>query len=116
MYGFYDECLRKFGTLNVWRYCTDVFDFLALAAVVNDKILCVHGGLSPYIKTIDEIRQLNRKQEVPHEGVMCDLMWSDPDDIEGWNASPRGAGFIFGGDVVKEFNRKNSIELICRAH
>jgi diadenosine tetraphosphatase ApaH/serine/threonine PP2A family protein phosphatase len=50
-----------------------------LAAVVNDKILCVHGGLSPYVKTIDEIRAINRKQEVPHEGVMCDLMWSDPD-------------------------------------
>lgn len=56
---------------------------------------------------------------------MCDLMWSDPDginlhilnkEIEGWNLSPRGAGYLFGGDVVDEFNRKNSIELICRAH
>jgi len=47
---------------------------------------------------------------------MCDLMWSDPDDIEGWNTSPRGAGFIFGKDVVTEFNRRNNIELICRAH
>ena len=79
VYGFYDECLRKYGSLNVWKYCTDVFDCLALAAVVGDKILCVHGGLSPNIATVDEIRSLDRKQEVPHDGPMCDLMWSDPD-------------------------------------
>ncbi|CAD8087073.1 unnamed protein product [Paramecium primaurelia] len=116
VYGFYDECLRKYSTLNVWKYCTEVFDYLALAAVINDNIFCVHGGLSPYIKTIDEIRIINRKQEVPHEGVMCDLMWSDPDEIEGWSQSARGAGFVFGADVVKEFNRRNGISLICRAH
>ncbi|CAK82860.1 unnamed protein product (macronuclear) [Paramecium tetraurelia] len=116
VYGFYDECLRKYSTLNVWKYCTEVFDYLALAAVVNDNIFCIYGGLSPYIKTIDEIRIINRKQEVPHEGVMCDLMWSDPDEIEGWSQSARGAGLVFGADVVKEFNRRNGIYLICRAY
>ncbi|CAD8105086.1 unnamed protein product [Paramecium primaurelia] len=116
VYGFYDECLRKYGSLNVWRYCTDIFDYLSLAAVIEEKIFCVHGGLSPSIKTIDDIRAIDRKQEVPHDGAMCDLMWSDPDEIEGWNLSPRGAGYLFGGDVVDDFNRKNNIELICRAH
>lgn len=53
---------------------------------------------------------------MPHEGVMCDIMWSDPDDLEGWNASARGAGYIFGEDVVKQFNHHNGLELICRAH
>lgn len=79
VYGFYDECLRKYGSLNVWKYCTDVFDCLALAAIIDEKILCVHGGLSPAISAIDEIRSIDRKQEVPHDGPMCDLMWSDPD-------------------------------------
>ncbi|CAK64611.1 unnamed protein product (macronuclear) [Paramecium tetraurelia] len=116
VYGFYDECLRKYGSLNVWRYCTDIFDYLSLAAVIEEKIFCVHGGLSPSIKTMDDIRAIDRKQEVPHDGAMCDLMWSDPDEIEGWNLSPRGAGYLFGGDVVDDFNRKNNIELICRAH
>ena len=59
---------------------------------------------------------IDRKQEVPHDGAMCDLMWSDPEDIDGWGLSPRGAGYLFGGDVVAQFNSTNSIELIARAH
>ena len=79
VYGFYDECMRKYGSINVWRYCTEVFDYLALAALIDNKIFCVHGGLSPTVKNIDEIRTIDRKQEVPHDGAMCDLLWSDPD-------------------------------------
>ncbi|KAH6631780.1 Metallo-dependent phosphatase-like protein [Chaetomium tenue] len=223
VYGFYDECLRKYGSANVWRYCCDVFDYLALGAIVlgasntlpgepqsspagdqveievhnsdgqiisrflrqkdvsrgrinstttttisNDPnghsltngisssssdpdttltktpsptraltgppgssatstsggslgnpagaVLCVHGGLSPLIDRVDKIRLLDRKQEVPHEGAMCDLLWSDPDEIDGWGLSPRGAGFLFGADIVKMFNYRNDLSLIARAH
>lgn len=100
----------------MWRYCTEIFDFLPLAAIIDDKVFCVHGGLSPSISTLDEIKVIDRKQEVPHDGAMCDLMWSDPDDISGWSMSPRGAGYLFGGDIVDQFNRTNNIELIARAH
>lgn len=79
-------------------------------------MLCVHGGLSPLIDSIDKIRLLDRKQEVPHEGAMCDLLWSDPDEIDGWGLSPRGAGFLFGADIVKRFNYINDLSLIARAH
>lgn len=116
VYGFYDECLRKYGSVNVWRYCTDIFDYLSLSALINNSVFAVHGGLSPNINTLDNVRLLDRKKEVPHDGPMCDLLWSDPDDIEGWGISPRGAGYLFGGDVCSSFNQANAIGLITRAH
>uniref|UniRef100_A0A5S6Q008 Serine/threonine-protein phosphatase n=1 Tax=Trichuris muris TaxID=70415 RepID=A0A5S6Q008_TRIMR len=116
VYGFYDECLRKYGTSSVWRYCTEVFDYLSLSAVIDNKIFCVHGGLSPSIQTLDQIRSIDRKQEVPHDGPMCDLLWSDPEDTQGWGVSPRGAGYLFGSEVVQQFCQANSVDLICRAH
>ena len=116
VYGFYDECSRKFGSLNVWRYCTEVFDCLPLSAVVENSVLCVHGGISPRLPTLNDIRALDRQQEVPAEGPMSDLMWSDPEDIKGWNASPRGAGYLFGGNVVEEFLRTNGLNYIVRSH
>ncbi|OWA50101.1 Serine/threonine-protein phosphatase 4 catalytic subunit [Hypsibius exemplaris] len=117
VYGFYDECVRKYGGVNVWRYCTEIFDYLALAALIDGKIFCVHGGLSPSIQSLDQIRMIDRKQEVPHDGPMCDLLWSDPEDAnDGWGISPRGAGYLFGSDVAQKFNEDNQIELICRAH
>ncbi|CAK9165484.1 unnamed protein product [Ilex paraguariensis] len=117
VYGFYDECLRKYGSVNVWRYCTDIFDYLSLLALIENKIFSVHGGLSPAISTLDQIRTIDRKQEVPHDGAMCDLLWSDPEYIvDGWGLSPRGAGFLFGGSVVTSFNHSNNIDYICRVH
>ena len=115
-YGFYEEITRKYGNANAWEYFTDLFDYLPLAALVEGKIFCVHGGLSPYISTVDQIRLINRKMERPREGVFCDLMWSDPDDIETWIISCRGAGWIYGWKVVDEFTHINGLELICRAH
>ena len=116
VYGFYDECQRKYGNANAWRYCTEVFDYLTLSALIDGRVLCVHGGLSPDIRTLDQIRTIDRVCEIPHEGPFCDLMWSDPEDIETWAISPRGAGWLFGRKVTAEFNQVNGLELICRAH
>ncbi|KAJ8120531.1 hypothetical protein O1611_g10345 [Lasiodiplodia mahajangana] len=116
VYGFYDECLRKYGNANVWKFFTDLFDFLPLTALIDNQIFCLHGGLSPSIDTLDNIRALDRIQEVPHEGPMCDLLWSDPDDRCGWGISPRGAGYTFGQDISEAFNHNNGLTLIARAH
>lgn len=117
VYGFYDECMRKYGSANVWRYCCDVFDYLSLGAVIGGAILCLHGGLSPAIERLDQIQLIDRKQETPHEGPMCDLMWSDPEEgLKGWASSPRGAGYLFGGDIVEKFLHTNDLKLIARAH
>lgn len=117
VYGFYDECQTKYGNASVWKACCGVFDYLNLAAIIDSSILCVHGGLSPDIRTLDQIRTLSRAQEIPHEGPFCDLMWSDPDEItSNWAVSPRGAGWLFGADVTREFAHGNGLELIARAH
>ncbi|KAF8396018.1 hypothetical protein HHK36_017630 [Tetracentron sinense] len=205
VYGFYDECLRKYGNANIWKIFTDLFDYFPLTALVSNwgrgafskieslggcyhgwilfcktyeqiaaslpeaqnsmqarntsywpglskilnmesipvilsvvdfeslilymsifnvshllkvesEIFCLHGGLSPSIETLDNIRNFDRVQEVPHEGPMCDLLWSDPDDRCGWAISPRGAGHIFGQDISDQFNHTNNLKLIARAH
>eukprot|EP00038_Savillea_parva_P019915 m.29656 g.29656 ORF g.29656 m.29656 type:complete len:304 (-) comp4615_c0_seq1:39-950(-) len=116
VYGFYDECFRKYGSAYVWQLCTDVFDYLSLAAIVDNEILCVHGGLSPVVTSLDQIRLIDRKVEVPRAGPMCDLLWSDPDDISGWGESPRGAGHVFGKDVAESFAKFNNLQIIARAH
>jgi Calcineurin-like phosphoesterase len=55
VYGFYDECQRKYGSSNVWRWCCEVFDYLALGAIVDGRVFCVHGGLSPALQAIDQV-------------------------------------------------------------
>ena len=117
-YGFYDEALNKYGNANVWKYFCDVFDYLPLAAIIEGKILCLHGGLSPDIKTIDQIRLIDRFDEIPHvSGGFADLMWSDPEEgIETWGISGRGLGWLFGSKVTDQFNNINGLDLICRAH
>jgi serine/threonine-protein phosphatase 2A catalytic subunit len=116
VYGFYDECSRKYGNSNVWKALTELFDYLPLTAVVENSFFCLHGGLSPSIETLDNIRSLKRIQEVPHEGPMCDLLWSDPDDRSGWGMNPRGAGYTFGQDIAESFNHINNLKMIARAH
>lgn len=116
VYGFYDECLRKYGNANVWKSFTDLFDFLPMTALIENRIFAMHGGLSPSIDTLDNARSLDRFQEVPHEGPMCDLVWSDPDDRCGWGISPRGAGYTFGQDITEQFKRANGLTFIARAH
>ncbi|KAI7559260.1 Metallo-dependent phosphatase, partial [Hortaea werneckii] len=116
VYGFYEECQQKYGNASVWKSCCQVFDFLALAAIIDGKVLCVHGGLSPEIRTLDQIRVVARAQEIPHEGAFCDLVWSDPEEVDTWAVSPRGAGWLFGDKVSSEFNHVNNLQLIARAH
>ena len=140
VYGFYDEVNEKYGNPNSWFYITEVFDYLPLVGLIEGKIFCVHGGLSPFLPFIEQIRQIPRRKEVPkltgrgcddfddyyHGGVsvssskeeaMADLLWSDPDEyLSEWKASMRGCGWTFGWKVVDAFNHFNGTELICRSH
>ena len=116
-YGFYEEIQRKYGNTNPWRYFNDLFDYLPIAAIIEKKIFCVHGGISPSLLTVDQMRLIDRKIEICTNRALADLMWSDPDeDIDTWLENSRGAGYLFGWMAVDKFNRTNGLELICRAH
>jgi serine/threonine-protein phosphatase PP1 catalytic subunit len=116
VYGFYDECKRRCN-LKMWKNFVDVFNCLPIAAVVSEKIFCVHGGLSPSLSHLNDIRAILRPTDVPDYGLLNDLLWSDPAVMAGdWEANERGVSYTFGRKVIHEFLTKFDFDLICRAH
>ncbi|TFY55363.1 hypothetical protein EVG20_g9347 [Dentipellis fragilis] len=116
IYGFYDECKRRYN-IKLWKTFTDCFNCLPIAAIIDEKIFTMHGGLSPDLQSMEQIRRVMRPTDVPDTGLLCDLLWSDPDkDIQGWSENDRGVSFTFGPDVVSRFLQKHDMDLICRAH
>lgn len=116
IYGFYDECKRRYS-VKLWRTFADCFMCMPVAAVVEDKILCMHGGLSPDLESLSKIFEIQRPCDIPDEGLLCDLLWADPEvAIPGWGYNARGVSYTFGHDVISEFLEINNLELICRAH
>ena len=116
IYGFYEECKKRYS-IRLWKTFTDCFNCLPVAAIIDDKIFCMHGGLSPDLNKIEDIQKIFRPVEVPDHGLLCDLLWSDPDEnVSGWDDNERGVSFVFGKDIVNIFLKKNDVDLICRAH
>lgn len=116
MYGFFDECKRRYS-VKLWKVFSDCFNCLPVAAIIDDKIFCCHGGLSPDLDSMDQIRQLSRPTDVPDQGVMCDLLWADPsEEVVGWGENERGVSFTFGKDVLQRFLIKFGFDLMVRAH
>ncbi|KAH8920520.1 protein phosphatase type 1 [Atractiella rhizophila] len=116
IYGFYDECKRRFN-IKLWKTFTDLFNCLPAVALIEDRILAMHGGLSPDLHSLDQIRSMMRPTDIPDTGLLCDLLWSDPDpDVQGWGANDRGASYTFGPEVVASFLAEHNLDLICRAH
>ncbi len=164
--GFYDECKRRCN-LSTWKSFIDCFNYLPLAAVIDEKIFVVHGGLSPDLNSMDQIRRLTRPLDVrcllvcpllacqvglglkhhvfqdfldvifnvnnllqvPDSGLLCDLLYSNPNkDITGlWaenenygsddgSRKDHGPGFAFGPDIVSRFLQKYNMDLIVRGH
>jgi len=137
-FNFKDECLYKYN-LELYDQIMTMFDHLPIAATINGKFLCCHGGLSPDISTLRDIEELDRFQEVPREGPFCDLLWADPvddekedggdgdgyDDEDSMDAEPttwfaynetRQCSYVFGIDAVTTFLKKNNLTAIIRAH
>ncbi|XP_076366125.1 uncharacterized protein LOC143255015 [Tachypleus tridentatus] len=116
IYGFYDECKRRYS-IKLWKTFTDCFNCLPVAALVEGTIFCMHGGLSPDLFNLKQLQQIPRPIDVLDHGLVCDLLWSDPDeDITGWGENDRGVSYTFGGDVVRTFLQKHDLSLIVRGH
>lgn len=116
VYGFYDECKRRCN-IKTWKTFVDVFNCLPIAAIVASKIFCVHGGLSPSLQTMEDIKALQRPTDVPDYGLLNDLLWSDPSDTAlDWEDNERGVSFCFGKAIINEFLVRYDMDLICRAH
>jgi len=116
IYGFYDECKRRYN-IKMWKTFCEVFNKLPFVAIIDDKIFCVHGGLSPDLQSMEQLRQIKRPTDVPDTGMICDFLWADPDkDVAGWAENDRGVSYLFGPDVVEKFLKKHDLDLVVRAH
>ncbi|KAJ7630918.1 phosphoprotein phosphatase PPZ [Roridomyces roridus] len=116
VYGFYDECKRRCN-IKTWKTFIDVFNCLPIAAIVASKIFCVHGGLSPSLHSMDDIKRIQRPTDVPDYGLLNDLLWSDPSDTAlDWEDNERGVSYCFGKGIINDFLVRYDIDLICRAH
>ena len=115
-YGFYDECKRRFN-IKLWKKFNDLFNIFPISAIIKDKILCMHGGLSPNLLNLDSLKKIVRPTEVPDNGLLCDLLWSDPgENIDTWGENERGVSYTFSKKIVEDFLDKFDLDLICRAH
>ncbi|CCK69422.1 salt homeostasis regulator KNAG_0C03110 [Huiozyma naganishii CBS 8797] len=116
VYGFYDECKRRCN-IKTWKHFVDTFNTLPLAAIVTGKIFCVHGGLSPGLNSMDEIRHVGRPTDVPDFGLVNDLLWSDPADSPNeWEDNERGVSYCYNKVAINKFLNKFGFDLVCRAH
>ena len=116
IYGFYDECRKRYN-VKLWKNFTDMFNWLPIAALIDDKIFCVHGGLSPDLENIEQLYDIIRPTDVPNSGLLCDILWSDPStEVDDWGQNERGISYIYSLSVIKKFLEQNNLDLICRAH
>ncbi|XP_030563459.1 serine/threonine-protein phosphatase alpha-2 isoform-like isoform X1 [Drosophila novamexicana] len=116
MYGFFDECKRRYS-IKLWRTFVDCYNCMPVAAIVENKLFCCHGGLSPELEDLEAIRALPRPTEVPGSGLLCDLLWSDPDkNTKSWGVNDRGVSVTFGSSIVDSFLTSHGFNLIVRAH
>ena len=118
IHGFYDECKRRYN-IRLWKTTVDCFNCLPVAAIIDEKIFCCHGGLSPDLQSMEQVRRILRPTDVPDQGLLCDLLWADPDkETMGWgeNDNDEGVSFTFGPEIVSKFLVRHDFDLVCRGN
>lgn len=116
MYGFTGEVCAKYNT-KMSNMFTQVYNWLPLCHCLNNRVLVMHGGLfSNDNVTLDDLRNIERNRQPPDEGLMCELLWSDPQPQNGRGPSKRGVGIQFGPDVTAAFCARNKLDYVVRSH
>mmetsp|Transcript_55248 Transcript_55248/g.131715 ORF Transcript_55248/g.131715 Transcript_55248/m.131715 type:complete len:496 (+) Transcript_55248:109-1596(+) len=116
LYGFEGECTKKYDE-DLYHLMCEAFCLLPLCHTINKQIFCVHGGLfSQDNVTLDSIAKVDRVREPPDEGLMTEMLWSDPQPLRGRAASKRGIGVAFGQDVTENFLKTNDLKMVIRSH
>lgn len=120
LYGFQEECVERYGKIHgneIWKLINDCLHMLSLSILINNEILCVHGGISPKLHNLEDINKLKKGINIPDDGVFCDLTWSDPKKHKNdWEHNDRGVSFTFNENALDNFMNKHNLKLICRAH
>ncbi|CAE7443135.1 PP1 [Symbiodinium natans] len=115
IYGFYDECKRRYN-VKLWKRVVETMNCMPLCALIQSRIFCVSSGLSPELRTLDQINEIARPTDVPDHGLICDLLWSSPEtDVNGWTEMDKGVSYCFGQDIVENFLKQNQLDMICRS-
>ncbi|KAJ6232861.1 serine/threonine-protein phosphatase [Anaeramoeba flamelloides] len=108
---------RKYYSTKLWKLFLTCFQCLPLSAIIDDKIFCVHGGLSPNLTSLNQIKNIKRPKEVKDHGLVCDLLWSDPSPKnKEWGLNERGVSYTYGEKIINQFNQVYGFDLIVRAH
>ncbi|OHT03429.1 Ser/Thr protein phosphatase [Tritrichomonas foetus] len=116
LYGFAAECIAKQNRVVYTEFC-QLFEWIPIAAVISNRIFCVHGGLSPQLESIQQIKSIPRPITVPETGLLADLLWSDPDKMtREWGPSERGVTYVWGLNPAKRFLAKSRFSVLVRAH
>ena len=118
-YGFKDECIERYKDrgIHIWNEINNTLRMLPVSALIDNKIFCTHGGISPHLENLEQINKINRNVEVPDRGILCDLTWADPKRQRNkWADSDRGISYTFNEKALDDFIKKMKIELVVRAH
>ncbi|OHT09894.1 hypothetical protein TRFO_04443 [Tritrichomonas foetus] len=116
LFGFYAECLRKLQS-QCWNTFCDVFEYMPLAAIVSNTYFCVHGGISPSLEKIQQIREIKRPLQIALSGMITDLLWSDPSpETKEWGENTRGSTYVWGLNPIKRFLKNNKLKYLIRGH
>ncbi|KAF1971733.1 Metallo-dependent phosphatase [Bimuria novae-zelandiae CBS 107.79] len=116
IWGFYDECKRRYG-VKLWKSFIETFDCMPIAALVNDEILAAHGGFSPHLDSLQQIRNIRRPIDIPARGLLHDLLWPDDDKHQtNWSLKVKGASCTYEADILSQFLQKHNLRLLVRAH